>query len=83
MAKSQVNNMDIVSYACAVVGRIIVAEYAKLRKLAHCHLLDIGHKVVGDTVGVFAKLAALVSADGIEVSEKCHASLIVRLADIL
>lgn len=83
MAQSQVNNMDIVSYACAVVGGIIVAEYAKLGKLAHCHLLDIGHKVVGDTVGVLAKLAALVSADGVEVSEEGYAPLVVGGVDIL
>ena len=53
-----------------------------LFQLAHSHLGDVGHEVVGDAVGVLADEAGLVGADGVEVAQQSHIQGGVRLADI-
>ena len=70
MAECQVNNMDVISYTCAVVGVIVTAVNTKARSFADSNLCDIGHKVVGYTIGVFTDTATLMCADGVEVTKK-------------
>lgn len=40
-------------------------------------LSDVGHQVVGGTVGVLANSAALVSANGVEVTQKDNLQVLV------
>ena len=70
MAECKVNNVNIVTNTCSVRSIIIVAEYIKVVKLTDSNLSDIRHKVVRNTVRVFAHCAALVSTDRVEITEK-------------
>ena len=74
--------MDVVAYAGAVVGVIVVAEDAEFLTLAYGHLGDVGHEVVGDAVGVFADGAALVCTDGVEVAEEHDVPFLVSLLHV-
>ena len=74
--------MDVVAYAGAVRGGIVVAEHMHLFQRAHGHLGDVGHEVIGDAVGVLADQAALVGADGVEVAQQRHVHLGVGLAAV-
>ena len=64
--------MDIVTYTGSVMGVIVISEYPKLLQFANCHLCDVRHQVVGDTVGILADGSAYVSSDGIEVTKQNH-----------
>ena len=44
---------------------------------ASAYLCDVGHEVVGDTLGVLADGAGLVRADGVEVAQKDNVPLLV------
>ena len=83
MTERKVNNMNVVTHACAVGGGVVVAVDVEVVKLADCNLSNIGHKVVGDAVGVFADSAALVCADGVEVTKKAGTPFAVCSAGIL
>ena len=74
--------MDVIAHAGAVGGGIVVAEDVHLFQLAHGHLGDVGHQVVGDAVGVLADQAGLVGTDGVEVAQQGHVQGGVSLADI-
>ena len=82
MAAGQVHDMDVVADAGAVGGGVVIAEDMDLFQLAHSHLGDVGHEVVGDAVGVLADEAGLVGADGVEVAQQSHVQGGVSLADI-
>ena len=82
MSLRQIDHMDVVSYAGSVRSVIVVSEYVELFQLAHGNLGDVGHQVVGDAVGILTDHAALVSADGIEVTQKHHVPFRVRLLDV-
>ena len=82
MAAGQVHDMDVVADAGAVGGGVVIAEDMDLFQLAHSHLGDVGHEVVGDAVGVLADEAGLVGADGVEVAQQSHVQGRVSLADI-
>ena len=70
MALGQVGDMDIIPHAGAVGRGIIVAEHVQIGQRTHCHTGDIGHEVIGNTPGIFAYQAALVSAHGIEIAQQ-------------
>ena len=72
VALGQVHHMNIIPDAGAVGGIVVVAIDVELFQLAHRHLGDIGHQVVGDAVGVLADQAALMGADGIEIPQQGH-----------
>ena len=74
--------MDVVPDARAVLGRIVVAEHVELFELADRDLRDVGHKVVGDAVGILADESALVRADGVEVAQNRDVHRLVRLVDV-
>ena len=70
MTASQIEYVYIISHAGAVVRRVIVAEDAESLQFTNCHLRNIRHKVVGDTVGVLSDESALVRSDWVEISEQ-------------
>ena len=70
MAESKVNNMNIIAHAGSVRCVVIIAENIEIFALSDCHLSDIRHKVVRNTVGVFADNAAFMRSDRIEISQK-------------
>ena len=83
MAPSQIHNVDVVTHTGAVRGGVVVAKDVHLFQLAHSHLGNVGHQVVGDAVGVLADQAALVGTDGVEVAQQRHIQAGVSLADVL
>ena len=83
MAPGQIHNMDVVTHTGAVRGGVVVAKDVHLFQLAHSHLGNVGHQVIGDAVGVLADQAALVGADGVEVAQQRHIQAGVSLADVL
>ncbi len=83
MTPGQIHNVDVVTHTGAVRGGVVVAKDVHLFQLAHSHLGDVGHQVVGDAVGVLADQAALVGTDGVEVAQQRHVQAGVRLADVL
>ena len=72
MALGQIHHVDIVPDAGAVVGGIVAAEHMELLQLAHGHLGDVGHQVVGDAVGVLTDQTGFMGADGVEVAQQGH-----------
>ena len=119
MALGQVDDVDIVTHARAVLGRVVRAEDRQGLALAHRHLtvgkaapfgavvvagaaargvlrrgragggagvagaaslLDEGHEVVGDALGILADEAALVRADRVEVAQQHDVPRVVRPA---
>ena len=80
MAPGQVHHVDVVPHAGAVGGGVVVAKDVDLLQLAHGHLGDVGHQVVGDAVGVLADQAGLMGADGVEVAQHRHVQAGVCLA---
>ena len=82
MAPGQVNHMDIVPHAGAVVGVVIVAEHVQILPPAHRHLGDEGHQVVGDAPGILADQAAGMGADGVEVAQQDDGPVLVGLGGV-
>ncbi len=83
MAAGQVHHVDVVTHTGAVRGGIVVAKDVYLFQLAHGHLGDVGHQVVGDAVGVLADEAGLMGTNGVEVAQQGHVQAGVSLAHIL
>lgn len=54
VARGQVTNVDIVAHAGTVGGGVVIAKDLNGLELTHGNLRDIGHQVVGDTLGVLA-----------------------------
>ena len=78
MGVRQIEHMDIVPDARAVVGGVVVAEHPELLQLADGDLSNIGHEVVGYAVGILAYAPALVRADGVEVAKQRYVPGLVR-----
>ena len=69
MPFGQVAHVDVVAHAGAVRRRIVAAEHLQVGALAHGHLRDVGHQVVGYAGRVLADQAAGMRADRIEVAQ--------------
>lgn len=80
VALGQIHHVDIVAHAGAIAGGVVVAVDAQFFQLAHCHLGNERHQVVGDAVRVLTDLAAFVGAGGIEVAQDGDAP--VRLGTV-
>ena len=78
MSLSKIHHMDIIPDTGAVRCVIIVAKYPETGQLAHCHLGDIGHQIVGNAVGILSDEPAGMRPDGVEVPESHHAPLRIR-----
>ena len=62
--------MNIISYAGAIGGRIVVSEYVYAFKLAYGNLCYVRKEVVRDSFRILAHFSALVCADWIKVTQK-------------
>ena len=69
--------MNIVADTGSVVSRIIVAEYAETFQFADCHLCNIGHQIVWNTVRILTDQSAFMCADRIEITQESNAPLVV------
>ena len=69
MTFGEVDDVDVVAEASAVVGCVIVAEDIEFGEFAGGNFHDVRHEVVGDTVGVFAEETGGVVADRIKVAK--------------
>ena len=74
--------MNVITHAGSVGGIIIITEDTQLFQLANCHLCDVRHQVVGDTIGVLTDGAALVCSDRVEVTKQDHVPFGICLLDI-
>ena len=82
MAHREVDHVDVVAHAGAVVRLVVVAVDGQVLELAGRHLRDVGQEVVGDAVGVLAEQAAFVRADGVEVAQQRDAPRGIGLPQI-
>ena len=82
MGAGEVNDVDIVAHSCTIGGVVVVTKDAQLFTLAYSYLGDVGHQVIGDTVGILTYQAALVCADGVEVAEEYDVPLLVGTLEI-
>src|SRR5574344_1704492 len=64
MAYGKIYNMNIISYSRAVNRIIIVPENMEFFKLPNRNLRNIWHKIIGNSLGVFAYGAAFMSSYG-------------------
>ena len=78
----KVENVDKIAHAGTVAGIVIVTENVEMRKRSLCNAGNVGHKVVGNTVGVIADKCAVVRAEGIEIAEKNDRETVVRNAKV-
>ena len=74
--------MYVISHTCSVRSIIVISEYSKLFKLAYCHLCDVRHEVVWNTVWILTHCTTLMSSDWIEVTKKNNVPLIICLIDV-
>ena len=81
--------MDIVAHAGAVMRGVVTAEHRELRPLAHRHLRDEGHEVVGDAARILADAARGMSAHRVEVAQDAdrplgrgHGQIIEHVLDV-
>mmetsp|Transcript_36722 Transcript_36722/g.109217 ORF Transcript_36722/g.109217 Transcript_36722/m.109217 type:complete len:379 (+) Transcript_36722:56-1192(+) len=79
----QVDHVDVVPHAGAVLGRVVRAVDGEVRPLPDRDLLDVGHQVVWDPLRRLADLARAVGADRVEVAEQDHVPALVRLVEVL
>lgn len=82
MAASEVDDMDVVADAGAVVCGVVVTEDSQLWTLADGDLRDVWHKVVGYAVWVFAHEAAGVRSDRVEVAQQDDVPFRVGFLDV-
>ena len=68
MAFCQIHNMDVIPHTGAVRGGVIIAKDGQLFQFTDRYFSDIRHQIVRDALRILADHAALMSADGVEVS---------------
>ena len=83
MCLSEVNDVDIVADACAVVSGIVVSENMKFFELTDSCLAYVRKEVVRDTLGVLTDKSRLVCSDGVEITEDRNALKLTCVADVL
>lgn len=83
MAFSEVDDVDVVADAGAVVCRVVVAENSQQLQLADGDLGNVRHEIVGLAVGVFADAAADVRSDGVEVAQRNYVPTLKFKAKLL
>ncbi|MNJ64696.1 hypothetical protein D3C77_606650 [compost metagenome] len=82
VAIRKVYNMHIVTHPSAVAGRVIVAKYFQLSKLANSHLAKVGHEIIGNTQRVLTNQPASVCTDRIKVTNSGDTPSTVGLGHI-
>ena len=69
MTDRKIHDMDVIAYARAVRCVVVVSENAEFFKLSDRNLRDVRHQIIRDPVRIFSDLTALMSSDGIEITE--------------
>ena len=64
--------MDVIALAGAGRGRVVVAVDGESLAATDGDLLNVGHEVVRDALGVLADAAGRVRAHGVEVPQEHH-----------
>lgn len=70
VAKSKVDDMDVVADTSTIRGVVVVSKDVDKGKGADSDAGNVRHEVVGDAAGVLADEARLVCADGVKVAEE-------------
>ena len=70
VTRGQIAHMDVVANAGTIGRGVVVAKDLNGLELANGDLGDVGHQVVGDTLGVLADQARRMGTDGVEVTEQ-------------
>ena len=70
MANSQVHHMQVITLAGTVGGIIVATKYGQLFQLPGSHTPDVGHQVVGNTVGIVTQQAGCMGTDGVKVPQQ-------------
>lgn len=68
----QVSHMNVVPHSCSIWRVVIITVNFQEWKMARCYLLDIGHQIVWDIVGIFSKKTRRVGTNWVEVSKSDH-----------
>ena len=69
MAFSEIDNVNVVTYASAIGRWIVIRPDIEKFEFACCNLGDVGHQIVWSALRVFTDQARFVGADGIEVAQ--------------
>ena len=64
----KVNYMNIISYTRSVRCVVVISVYMNLFKSAYRNLCNLGKKIVGYSLRIFAHISALIRTDRIKVS---------------
>ena len=82
MASCQIYYMDVIAHTGTVRRIIIVAEHAKLLKLAHSYLSDVRKQIVRNALRILADESGLVRTNRIEITKQYDIPLRVRYVQI-
>jgi hypothetical protein len=72
VALGEVDDVDVVAHARAVVRGVVGAKDGEVRPLADGHLLDERHQVVRDALGVLADASRGMCSHRVEVAQQAH-----------
>lgn len=82
MTARKVDNVDVVAYAGAIGGGVVVAEHLNALQLSNGNLGNVGKQVVWDVLRVFADATGNVRTDGIEVAKQNDVPFAVSAIEI-
>ena len=75
VAIGEVHHVDIIAYAGAILGRVVVTKHGQRVATTNGDLGDVRHQVVWDPLRVFPHVARRVGADRVEVAQQGNAPL--------
>ena len=82
MTAGEINDMNVITNAGAIGGRVIAAKDAEFRPTTDRHLRDERHQIIGNALRVFADQTALMRPDRVEITQQGHAPARIRGPDI-
>ena len=82
VAVGKVHDVNVVTYAGAVFGWVVVAKYRQRFTAPDRDLRDIRHQVVRNALRVFAHIARWMGANRIEVAQQCDAPVRLRFLQV-
>ena len=83
MTFDQIDDMDEVPHAGSVHRLIVRAEHVQIGPLACGDLRHKRHQISGHAAGILTDNAALMGADGVEITQAGHAKLRIGAAQVL
>src|SRR5207244_5724724 len=69
MSSHQVLDVDVITYAGTVTGRVVVAKYLQLLAQASRHLGHKRHQIIGRAQRHFSEQTTRMSCNGVEVAK--------------